>query len=265
MTGVVPRAPRAPQDLAREGERASGSSTRDDGALSVAVLIPALDEEAALPQVIASLPRSGAGFWLREIVVADNASADRTAAVARAAGATVVHEARRGYGAACLAAIAHLERDPPAIVAFLDADGSSDPAELPSVLAPILEGRADLVVGSRVLGTSEPGSLTHVQRFGNRLASSLLRVLFGGDSTDLGPFRALRWQSLAGLGMRDRDYGWTVEMQARAMRARWNCVEVPVEWRRRQGGTSKVSGTWRGAVGAGTKILWTIARVRLGG
>jgi glycosyltransferase involved in cell wall biosynthesis len=235
------------------------------GEAPVAVILPALDEEVTLPAVLGALPRSGDGWRLREIVVADNGSMDRTAAVARAAGATVVPEPRRGYGAACLAAIAHLERDPPAIVAFIDADGSDDPAELARVLAPIVTGRADLVVGSRVLGQPEPGSLTVVQRFGNQLAAALMRIGFGGRFTDLGPFRALRWSSLSKLGMRDRDYGWTVEMQARALRARLTCAEVPVAWRRRRGGVSKVSGTVRGVWGAGTKILWTIARVRLGG
>lgn len=235
------------------------------GTLPVAVLIPALDEEATLPPVLASIPRAGAGWCLREIVVADNGSVDRTAEVARAAGARVVRVPRRGYGAACLAAIALLEHDPPAIAAFLDADGSDDPSDLPRVIDPIVRGEADLVVGSRVLGQADPGSLTVVQRFGNRLATALLRGLYGSQFTDLGPLRAVRWASLVQLGMRDRDYGWTVEMQARALRDRLRCVEVPVAWRRRRGGVSKVSGTVRGAVGAGTKILWTIARVRLGG
>ncbi len=229
--------------------------------MTVAVVIPALDEESALHAVLAAIPAGVA----HETVVADNGSTDRTAEVARAGGAAVVREPRRGYGAACLAALAHLRSRPPDIVAFLDADGSDDPAELSALLAPILEDRADLVVGSRVLGEREPGALTPVQTFGNRLASVLLRTLFGMRATDLGPYRAIRWAALERLRMRDRDYGWTVEMQARAARARLRTVEVPVRARSRQAGRSKVAGTLRGALGAGWKILFTIARVRLGG
>jgi len=228
--------------------------------ITVAVVIPALDEEQALPGVLAAIPRGR----VREIVVVDNGSADRTADVARAAGATVLVEPRRGYGAACLKGIEHLSRNPPGIVAFLDADGSDDPRELPRLLEPLAAGRADLVVGSRVLRHPEPGALTPVQRFGNALAVLLLRALFGARFSDLGPFRAVRWEALERLGMRDRDYGWTVEMQARAARLGMRAVEVPVSCRRRAAGRSKVSGTVRGVVGAGIKILWTIARVRLG-
>ena len=148
--------------------------------------------------------------------------------------------------------------------AFLDADGSDDPAQLPELLEPILAGRSDLVIGSRALGEQERGALTPVQAAGNRLAVLLLRWAFGARFTDLGPFRAVRWGALEGLRMRDRDYGWTVEMQARAARARLRTAEIPVRYRRRVG-RSKISGTLRGAAGAGWKILFTIARVRLGG
>jgi glycosyltransferase involved in cell wall biosynthesis len=232
--------------------------------LEVGIVIPALDEEFALPDVLAAIPRAGPGWHVGPVAVVDNGSRDRTADVARAAGATVIGEPRRGYGAACLAGLAHLAARPPDIVAFLDADRSDDPGDLPRLLAPILAGEADLVVGSRVLGEREPGSLTPVQAFGNRLAAFLLRALFGLSATDLGPFRAIRWPALASLGMRDRDYGWTVEMQARAARARCRVVEVPVRYRRRVG-RSKISGTVRGVIGAGWKILFTLARVRLGG
>ena len=240
---------------------------------TVTVLIPALDEERSIGLVLDDLWAAGeakrsarrASFDLRSVVVADNGSRDRTSAVARQHGATVVFEPRRGYGSACLAGISHVRRDPPDILAFVDADRSDDPTQLPEVLAPLLEGRADLVIGSRALGEREPGSLSSVQAFGNRLASALLRVLYGGRFTDLGPFRAIRWAALEALDMRDRDYGWTVEMQARALEAGLRCVEVPVRYRRRRVGTSKVSGTLRGVLGAGWKILFTIAKVRLGG
>lgn len=232
----------------------------------VAVLIPALDEAAAIGGVLRGLAAVDAsGFRLREVLVVDNGSRDGTADVARGAGALVVAEPRRGYGAACLTGLAHLRADPPSVVVFLDADGSDDPAELPDLLAPILAGDADLVIGSRVRGALEPGALTPVQAFGNRLAAVLLRVLFGVRATDLGPFRAVRWEALERLRMRDRDYGWTVEMQARAARAGLRTAEIPVRYRRRAAGRSKVSGTLRGVLGAGWKILFTIARVRLGG
>ena len=230
----------------------------------MAVLIPALDEEPALPGVLASIPRAGPGWRVGRVLVVDNGSRDRTAEVGRAAGATVVSEPRRGYGAACLAGLAQLRRQPPDVVTFLDADRSDDPEGLPLLLAPIVAGKADLVIGSRALGEREPGSLTLPQAFGNRLATALLHLLFGLRATDLGPFRAVRWPALESLGMRDRDYGWTVEMQARAARAGLAVAEVPVRYRRRVG-QSKISGTVRGVLGAGWKILVTIARVRLGG
>ena len=255
------------RSIAREG------SAVIDGSVPprVAVVIPCLDEERGIGRVLADLPREVAAgpaaipFVLRDVVVVDNGSRDASGVVARGAGARVVEEPRRGYGAACLAGLAALRDDPPDIVAFLDADGSDDPRELPRLVAPILSGSADLSIGSRTLGAREPGSLTAIQRAGNRFATLLLGALFGVRCTDLGPFRAIRWRALERLGMRDRDYGWTVEMQARAARAGLRVVEVPVRYRRRQGGRSKVSGTLRGVWGAGTKILLTIARVRLGG
>ena len=212
------------------------------------MLQPARDEAEALPQVLAAIPRpDDAAFRVREVVVVDNGSRDGTAGVARALGATVVREPRCGYGSACLAGLARLRLDPPEVVAFMDADGSDD-----------------LVIGSRVLGEAEAGALTPLQRFGNALATRLLRVCFGARHTDLGPFRAVRWAALERLGMRDRGFGWTVEMQARAARARLRVEEVPVRCRRRAAGRWRVSGTLRGAVGAGIGILVTILRVRLG-
>jgi glycosyltransferase involved in cell wall biosynthesis len=225
------------------------------------VVIPARDEEESIARVVGSLE----GAPVSRVIVVDNGSRDRTAEAARRAGATVVSEPRRGYGAACLAGLAFLRARPPDVVAFLDADLSEDPAQLTELLAPIFEGRADLVIGSRTLGEREPGSLTPVQEFGNRLATTMLRVLFGARFTDLGPFRAVRWEALERLGMRDRGYGWTVEMQARAARAGLRCAEIPVRHRVRRAGRSKVSGTLAGMLGAGWKIPLTILRVRLGG
>jgi len=213
------------------------------------VIIPALDEEATIGGVVASVAAAGA----REVFVVDNGSTDRTAAYARAAGATVVLEPRRGYGAACLAGIrALVDTD---VVVFLDADGSDDPTLLPALVAPILEGRADLVIGARALGAAEPGALTWPQRAGNALAARWLAVRFGLAATDLGPFRAIRRTSLEALGMRDRGMGWTVEMQLRAARSGLRYHEIAVPYRRRRAGVSKVAGTLRGTVRASLKIL----------
>jgi len=222
----------------------------------VAAVIPALNEADSIGLVLADLPRS----VVERVVVCDNGSVDATASVARAAGALVVEEPRRGYGAACLKGLAALESDPPDVVLFLDADRSDDAGEASALLAPILDGTADFVIGSRALGGAEPGSLTPAQRFGNRLAAALLRALYGVPATDLGPFRAIRWESLRALGMRDRDFGWTVEMQVKAARHGLRTLEVPVRYRRRAGNSpSKISGTVKGTILAGTKILGTIA------
>ena len=222
------------------------------------LIIPALDEEITLPKVLAAIPRD----LIRHIVVADNGSRDGTARVAKEGGAIVVPESERGYGAACLAGIAWTRAlaEPPDAIAFLDGDGADDPRELAAVLAPIAEGRADLVIGSRALGRREAGSLTPQQRFGNALAVALIRLLRGHRYTDLGPFRAIRATSLARLEMADRDYGWTVEMQMKALSRGLRVVEVPVSHHRRAGGQSKISSTLRGTLGAGHKILTTIAR-----
>ena len=233
--------------------------------LTVDILIPARDEEAALPLVIAGLPRAGEGWQLRRIVVADNGSRDGTAAAARAAGAEVVSEPMAGYGRACLAGLAYLRGSPPDIVAFVDGDHSDDPADLTALLAPLVAGTAQLVIGSRVLGEREPGAFTPVQEFGNILAAALLRMCWGVRATDLGPFRCMRWPALESLRMRDTDFGWTVEMQARAAHAGVPMLDVPVRYRRRRQGRSKIAGTFSGSVRAGIKILATIARVRLGG
>lgn len=222
----------------------------------VSVVIPALNEERSLPLVLRALPRT----HVHEVVVVDNGSADATARVAREHGARVVAEPERGYGAACLAGIAAC--DAPDIVAFVDADFSDRPEELADVLAPLLEGRADLVIGSRTLGRRERGALLPHARFGNALATALIRRFFGVRFTDLGPFRAIRAGALASLDMRDRDFGWTVEMQVKAARRGLRCAEVPVSYRRRVG-RSKISGTLAGTIGASRKILGTILREAL--
>ncbi len=219
------------------------------------MIIPALDEEESLPLVLAAL----AGSPVHQVVVVDNGSRDRTAAVAAAAGATVVQEPRRGYGRACQAGLRQLATAPPDIVVFLDADFSDDPADLPLLIAPLLAGDADLVIGSRVLGQCQRGALPPHVRWGNGLAILLINLLYGTRFTDLGPFRALSWPACRQLRLGDPNYGWNVEMQVKAARAGLRSVEVPVSYRHRVG-RSKISGTIRGTVGAGTKILVSVVR-----
>jgi len=219
------------------------------------IVIPALNEEEALPWVLESIP------WerIRRVVVADNGSTDATREVAEAGGASVVSEPERGYGAACLRALRELSRDPPELVVFLDGDFSDHPEELPLLTDPITRGNADLVIGSRARGEREGGALTPQQIFGNALACRLLHLIYGARYTDLGPFRAIRWGALEALQMSDRGYGWTLEMQIKAARRGLRHHEVPVSYRRRIG-QSKISGTVKGTIGAGTKILYTMAR-----
>lgn len=221
--------------------------------MRIAVVIPALDEEAAIGVVVREVSRDLVG----EIIVVDNGSTDRTAEVARAGGATVIREPIRGYGAACLAgALAAQDAD---ILVFLDGDRSDDPAEMPVVLRPILEGRADLVVGSRVDGRAEEGALTPHQRFGNRLVTWMLRRLYGLALTDIGPFRAIRAPVLRDLGMEHQTYGWPVEMIVKAAKKGYRVVNVPVSCRKRIG-RSKVAGTMKGSLLAGYHLLSTTVR-----
>jgi glycosyltransferase involved in cell wall biosynthesis len=222
----------------------------------IAVLIPALNEEASLPHVLADLPRE----TVDEIVVVDNGSVDHTAAVARAAGATVISEPRRGYGSACLAGINYLKSKTPDIVVFLDADYSDHPDELTTLVQPIISEGYDFVIGSRTKGSAEPGALLFQSRFGNALATFLIRLLYGFAYSDFGPFRAIRFSRLLELRMADRTYGWNVEMQIKAVRRHLRITEVPVRYRKRAAGESKVSGTIKGTVLAGYKILWTVFR-----
>jgi glycosyltransferase involved in cell wall biosynthesis len=221
----------------------------------VDVIIPALDEQDALPLVLSDIPSA----LVRRVVVADNGSTDDTALRAREHGAEVVFEPERGYGAACLKALAHLAPDPPDIVVFLDGDYSDHPDEITHVVDPIARGDADLVIGSRARGQRERGALSAQQQVGNLIACSALRLFYGVRYSDLGPFRAIRWETLQDLHLVDRNYGWTVEMQIKAARAGVTYREVPVSYRRRVG-VSKVSGTLRGSVGAGVKILWLLGR-----
>jgi len=227
---------------------------------TIDVVSPVFNEASSLPLVLADVPRPP----VRRVVVADNNSTDGSAEVARANGALVVPAPRQGYGSACLAALAYLrENDPPDVVVFLDADYSDHPDELPRLVEPILEGRADVVIGSRVLGEREPGALLPQARMGNWIACTLIRLLYRHRYTDLGPFRAATWEALERVGMRDPDFGWTAELQVKALRHRLRVVEVPVSYRRRVG-VSKITGTLRGTIRAGYKILWTVLRYSWG-
>ena len=223
---------------------------------SIDVVIPAFNEEASLPLVLAAIPRPP----VRRVVVCDNNSTDGTPRVAAAGGAVVVSESRPGYGSACLKALAHLrDDDPPEVVVFLDGDYSDHPEELPDLVAPILAGEADLVIGSRVLGERQPGALLPQARAGNLVACLLIRLLYRHRYTDLGPFRAVRWAALERLRMADPDFGWTAEMQVKALEHRLRVAEVPVSYRKRVG-VSKITGTLYGTLMAGYKILWTVLR-----
>ena len=218
----------------------------------IGVIMPALDEEASIAGVLTRIPD-----WVDEVIVVDNGSEDDTAGRALAAGATVVVERLRGYGAAVQAGIGAL--DDVDVVVFLDADESDCPEEMDRLVDPIAGGEVDLAIGSRVLGMAEAGSLTWPQRVGNCFACFLMRALWGARYTDLGPFRAIRRERLAALGLRDTDFGWTIEMQIEAKRQGLRVIEIPVSYRRRSQGQSKISGTWRGSLRAGFKILKVIA------
>ena len=220
-----------------------------------ALIIPALNEADSIGRLLDQVPRG----LFAQIIVVDNGSQDSTAEVARAAGAEVVEEPRRGYGRACLAGLARVLPGTSS-VAFIDADLSDDPTDLEPLLHILEEGEWDLVVGSRVLGCAEPGSLTSLQRFGNWLATRLIRFLWGVSFTDLGPLRVLKRDSLRRLALRDQNFGWNVEMQAKAARLGLRVTELPVSYRRRRFGTSKISGTLLGSITAGITILLTIYR-----
>ncbi len=222
------------------------------------VLIPAFNEENAVGKVIHDLPK-----MVRNIVVVNNNSNDNTRKVALYAGAMVLDEPQKGYGKACLTGMEHIStfETPPDILVFLDADYSDYPEQLEYLVKPIVNDSYDMVIGSRAKGKKEKGSMTFPQVFGNWLATNLMRRIYNTDYSDLGPFRAIRWDKLQALGMVDEDYGWTIEMQIKAAKAGLKTTEVPVDYRKRIG-VSKVSGTIKGVFGAGYKILWTIWNYR---
>ncbi len=225
-------------------------------AVTTLAIIPAFNEAQAIGSVIGDIP----GGLVDEVIVVNNASTDATAAHARAAGATVVDESRQGYGAACLRGIEHARTKRPDVVVFLDGDYSDHPDEMPRLVEPIAADEADFVVGSRIRGDAEPGALLPQAQAGNRLACTLMRRIWGADYTDLGPFRALRFPDLLALDMQDQTFGWTIEMQIKAVEAGLRVDEVPVSYRRGIG-PSKITGTVSGTVKASAKILWTIGRM----
>ena len=239
----------------------SAEKTKPDSPPSgrkIVVIIPVLNEEQSIGKVIEALPPG----WYHSVIAVDNGSSDATAHVASRAGAEVISEPRRGYGWACLAGMARAAELDPEIIVFLDGDYSDYPDDLPDLVQPILEQEAEFVVGSRVRGERGKGALLPQARFGNWLATRLIRLFWGYRFTDLGPFRAIRWQALQQMRMQDKTYGWTVEMQIKALRMGLRVAEVPVRYRKRIG-ASKVTGTFSGTIKAGYKILWTIFRYGL--
>lgn len=227
----------------------------------VSIVIPALNEEDAIGEVVRECLAAGVA---REVLVVDNGSTDQTAERARQAGARVVSQPLRGYGRACAAGVA--AADPACdILAFLDGDGSDVPAAFPQLIDPVRAGTQDFVIGSRVRGEREPGSMNGTQLFAGWLAGLLMRLLYRVRYTDMGPFRAIRRDALARLNLREETYGWNLEMQMRAAQARLRILEIPTPHRCRSGGVSKVSGTLRGTFVAGWRILLTFVRVARGG
>ena len=225
----------------------------------ILVIIPAFNEAESIGKVVGDIP---AGL-VDEVVVVNNSSTDKTEENARNAGATVIRENRKGYGFACLAGIAHAHSktgaDRPDIIVFIDGDYSDYPDQMGDLVKPIIEEDYDMVIGSRAMGNREKGAMMPQQVFGNWLACSLMRLFYRVRYTDLGPFRAIKFDKLIELGMKDQTYGWTVEMQLKAAKKKFKITEIPVHYRKRIG-VSKVTGTVKGTLGAGYKILYTIFR-----
>jgi glycosyltransferase involved in cell wall biosynthesis len=223
----------------------------------VVIIIPALDEERAIAKVIKAIPSA----LVAEIVVVDNDSSDSTAEIARNAGATVIYEAQKGYGFACLKGIAYVRSTlhKVDIVVFLDADYSDYPEEIVNLIQPIIQNNYDLVIGSRILGNREKGAMSLYQVFGNRIATRVMSLLYQAHFTDLGPFRAIKFDKLLNLGMKEKTYGWTMEMQLKAVKQKLRYCEVPVRYRQRIG-NSKISGTFKGSLRATLTIATMLLR-----
>lgn len=224
----------------------------------VVAIIPAYNEALSIDKVIHDIPKD----VVQHVIVVNNRSTDDTAINASNAGAIVLNENRRGYGWACLKGIERANELKATIIVFLDGDYSDYPEEIPTLIAPIIENKADMVIGSRVLGKREKGSLTPQQVFGNWLATKLIRIFYGARFTDLGPFRAIRAESLNSLGLSDKTYGWTIEMQIKAVKKNLRYCEVPVNYKKRIG-ISKVSGTVKGTILAGIKIIFAVFKYRI--
>ncbi|MDB4516002.1 glycosyltransferase family 2 protein [Crocinitomicaceae bacterium] len=223
----------------------------------ISVIIPAYNEEKSIGKVVGDISRE----LVQHVIVVNNNSTDQTREVAEKAGAIVLNETRKGYGWACLMGIDKAYELDTDIIVFLDGDYSDYPDEIIDVVRPILEENMDLVIGSRVLGKREKGSLTPQQVFGNWLATRLMRIFYRAKFSDLGPFRAIKTESLRKLKMADKTYGWTIEMQIKAAKQKMNFCEVPVKYRKRIG-VSKVSGTVKGTVLAGIKIIFAVFKYR---
>ena len=225
--------------------------------MQIAVIIPAFNEEKSIGKVVNAIPKD----LVQTIIVVNNNSTDETVNVANSAGAIVLTENRKGYGWSCLKGMDYLKNQSPDIVVFLDGDFSDYPEEIIHLIEPIINQNMDMVIGSRVLGKREKGSLLPQQRFGNWLATKLIRLFYGVKFTDLGPFRAIRYDKLIALNMADKTYGWTIEMQIKAAKKKYHFCEVPVRYRKRIG-VSKVSGTIKGTLLAGIKIIFAVFKYR---
>ena len=218
----------------------------------IAVIIPALNEEKTLPQVMVDIPKD----LVDEVVVVDNGSMDRTPQIAEELGATLLFESKKGYGYPCLRGIEYLKGKNPDIVVFLDGNYSDYPTEIITIINPIVREDYDMVIGSRVMGNYEKGSLRAPVYFGNLLATTLIRLLYGFKYTDLGPFRAIKFTKLLALDMHD-NLGWTIEMQLKALKKKYKVIEVPVSYRKGTG-KSKITGNIKGIIKVGYRIIWTV-------